>query len=135
MEKNMEKQVSILIVDDNKYAAQALGKLLEQNGHKVELAYDGEAALRIAHGSHVDAVILDIGLPGRSGYEIAHLLKETLRPPAVIIALTGYGQEEDKLMALDAGFDHHLTKPILSKEVEDVIFAHRAKIEKNGDER
>ncbi len=129
--KNNECHASILIVDDNKYAALALGKLLERDGHTVEIAYDGEAALRMAHQSPPDAVVLDISLPGRSGYEIARLLRQTMQSPALLIALTGHGQEEDRLMAREAGFDHHITKPVLSAEIEELIFAHKANIEKS----
>lgn len=123
-------QLSVLIVDDNRYSAEALGKLLEYDGHKVEIAYDGESALHIANASYLDAIVLDIGLPGKNGYEIARVLKQTMQSPAILIALTGYGQEEDKLMAQEAGFDHHLTKPILSREIEELVFTHKANIEK-----
>jgi CheY-like chemotaxis protein len=124
---NEKKPVRILLVDDNRNAALMLGKLLRHNGHTVEIAYDGDAALRIAPESRPDVIILDIGLPGKNGYEVAQLLKKKMTAPALFIALTGYGQDEDKKRAHDAGFDHHLTKPILVAEIEELIFAHQAK--------
>jgi DNA-binding response OmpR family regulator len=128
--KSIVMTPSILIVDDNQYAAQALGRLLEHNGSKVELAYDGESALRIASASHLDAIVLDIGLPGKDGYEIAYFLKYKMRSPALLIALTGHGQGDDKRRARQAGFDHHLVKPVLSAEIEKLVSAHIAKVEK-----
>lgn len=133
--KSIGRQISILIVDDNEYAARSLGNLLERNGHTIALAYDGETALRMARETYPDAIILDIGLPGMSGYETARILKQTMNPPAFLIALTGYGQEEDKRLAQEAGFDHHLTKPVLSTEIERLIFTHKTEVEKGKKER
>ena len=111
----------VLVVDDNPFVAHALGKLLQRDGYKVKIAYDGESALAITRHFDLDAVILDIDLPGKNGYEIAQTLKKELTPRTPLIALTGYGRTEDKERAKEAGFDHHLTKPILVKEVE-VLF-------------
>ena len=112
----------LLIVDDNKKAAEALGKLLTQDGYKVSFAYDGETAIALAQRSNPDAIILDIDLPGKDGYEVARILKYELNSPATLIALTGYyGRREDKQTAKDAGFDHHLTKPILVADIERLL--------------
>lgn len=103
----------ILIVDDNVDAAQSLGVLLRFRGNHVELAYDGHTAIEMAKRIRPEIVLLDIGLPGMDGYEVVKLLRsdEEFRN-TLIIAVTGYGQEEDRQQALAAGFNCHLTKPV-----------------------
>ncbi len=103
----------VLIVDDNYDGADSLAMLLEEVGHETHLAHDGVEALAVAERIRPDAVLLDIGLPKLNGYEVCQRLRE--RPWAgglVIIALTGWGQEEDRQRSLDAGFDTHLVKPV-----------------------
>ncbi len=105
--------LSLLLVDDNADGAESLAVLLRFMGHKVDLAYDGPAALAAAVTSRPHAVILDIGLPGMNGYEVARHLRD--RPETrdlLLIALTGYGRDEDRQKSNDAGFDHHLVKPV-----------------------
>jgi len=103
----------VLVVDDNHDSADSLGLLLELGGHVVDYAYDGQSALRRAADLMPEVVLLDIGLPGMDGYAVARQLRRDTRAAAVtLIAVTGYGQEEDKARARDAGFDHHLTKPV-----------------------
>jgi signal transduction histidine kinase/ActR/RegA family two-component response regulator len=109
---------SILVVDDNEAAANALGRLLELRGHEVKVAYTGLAGVDAARTYHPDLLILDIGLPDIDGYEVVRRLKDDPELHAAIIALTGYGQAEDKERALAAGFHHHLTKPVGLKELE-----------------
>ncbi len=107
----------ILVVDDNEDAAAGLSLLLELDGHDVRAAHDGAAALRVSEEFAPDIVILDIGLPGMDGYEVARRLRA--RPDGshtTIIALTGYGLEEDRRRSFAAGFDHHVVKPIRSSE-------------------
>jgi CheY-like chemotaxis protein len=103
----------VLVVDDNVDAATSLALLLKLDGHDVALAHDGPAALVAARTFNPKVILLDIGLPGMSGYEVA---RELRRDPAfsetTLIALTGYGQAEDRRRSKTAGFDHHLTKPI-----------------------
>jgi PAS domain S-box-containing protein len=103
----------VLVVDDNVDAATSLALLLKLDGHDVKLAHDGPAALAAARSYAPQVILLDIGLPGMSGYEVA---RELRRDPAfaetMLIALTGYGQAEDRRKSKSAGFDHHLTKPI-----------------------
>ncbi len=102
----------ILVVDDDHDAADSLALLLTLLGHEVRTVYDGPAALRAAHGRLPRFVLLDIGLPGMDGYEVARRLREQPGRDAVrVIALTGYGREEDKRRAREAGCDAHLTKP------------------------
>jgi CheY-like chemotaxis protein len=109
--------LKILIVDDNEAAAHGLEKLLTYKGHEVSLAYSGESALPAAQKSKPDVVLLDIGLPDISGYEVAAQLR-THSPSLFLVALTGYGQEEDKNKAMDAGFHYHLTKPVGVTDIE-----------------
>jgi CheY-like chemotaxis protein len=101
------------VVDDNVDAAESLALLLRLRGHEVEVAYDGAAALETAGAFHPEVVLLDIGLPGLDGYQVASRLRRRRRTAgALLVALTGYGQEEDQQRAREAGFNHHLTKPV-----------------------
>jgi CheY-like chemotaxis protein/two-component sensor histidine kinase len=103
---------SVLVVDDNADAAQTLAQWLTLDGHAVFVAHDARAGLDIAEREPVDAFILDIGLPGMNGYELAQRLRAMPRSAhALLIALTGYGQEADRQRSMEAGFDHHLVKP------------------------
>ncbi len=102
----------ILVVDDNRDAAEATSVLLELSGHEVKTVGDGPEALASAPVYAPDVVLLDIGLPGMDGYEIAVRLRQVAETrSSCIIALTGYGQPADRARARAAGFDHHLTKP------------------------
>ena len=112
----------VLIVDDNADAAELLGALLEVDGHSVELAHDGRAAVSAAQAFGPDFVLLDIGLPGLDGY---HVLQELRGMPGVaaatIVATTGYGREEDRTRCLAAGFDEHLTKPVDLVRIQRIL--------------
>jgi CheY-like chemotaxis protein len=103
----------ILLVDDNRDAAEVLGDVLRGFGHEVAVAHDGTSALAIASTFAPDAALLDIGLPGMDGHELAQRLRELLpaRPPR-LVALTGYGQEGDRERSRAAGFEAHLVKPV-----------------------
>ena len=103
----------ILIVDDNYDGADSLAMLLEEVGHETHQAHDGVEALEVAERVRPDAVLLDIGLPKLNGYEVCRRLRE--RPwgeELMIVALTGWGQDEDRQRSLEAGFDTHLVKPV-----------------------
>ena len=103
----------VLLVDDSVDAAEALSMLLETLGHEVRTMHDGTSALAIVDEFRPEVVILDIGLPGMDGFALARELRK--RPSTrdvLLIALTGYGGDEDRLRARDAGFDHHLVKPV-----------------------
>jgi PAS domain S-box-containing protein len=103
----------ILVVDDNTDSAQAIEMLLELAGHHVEVAHDGLLALDVARRLHPDVVLLDIGLPGMNGYEVARQLRSLPEfRDTVLVALTGYGQSQDRRRSEEAGFDHHLVKPV-----------------------
>jgi len=103
----------VLIADDNKDAADSLGILLEIDGHEVRVAHGGRAALALAQAFRPEVVLLDIGMPELSGYEVAEALRREPWGKAIqLIALTGWGQESDRRASKAAGFDRHLTKPI-----------------------
>lgn len=103
----------VLVVDDNRDAADTLAELLRMLGNEVLVAHDGNGALASAPGFKPDVVLLDIGLPDVNGYEVARRLRQVagMRQPR-LIALTGWGQHEDKRRAAEAGFDDHWTKPV-----------------------
>jgi PAS domain S-box-containing protein len=102
----------ILVVDDNVDAATSVGHLLKMWGHEVQTAYNGPDALSMARTFKPQIVLLDIGMPGMSGYDVAKQLRSEPEFRGLIItALTGYGQPEDRRRSREAGFDHHLTKP------------------------
>jgi PAS domain S-box-containing protein len=101
----------VLVVDDNTDAAESLATLLQQGGHKVSVAHDGPTALAIGARERPRVVLLDIGLPGMDGYEVCRQMRRNGLEESLIVALTGFGQEEDKLKSKEAGFDGHLVKP------------------------
>jgi signal transduction histidine kinase len=103
----------VLVVDDNRDLAASLRELLEMQGHDVREAHDGVEGVHVASEFKPDLVLLDIGMPRMNGYEAAGLIRRRLRHHAVrIVAITGWGHENDKLKALEAGFDLHMTKPV-----------------------
>ncbi|HLE84701.1 MAG TPA: ATP-binding protein [Thermoanaerobaculia bacterium] len=103
----------ILVVDDNRDSAESLGMLFRLLGHEVRVAHDGLEAVAVAAELRPDAVVLDIGLPKLDGYGVAARIRgEEWGREATLIAVTGWGQEEDKERARAAGFDHHLVKPV-----------------------
>ncbi|HKO21800.1 MAG TPA: response regulator [Candidatus Eisenbacteria bacterium] len=103
----------VLVVDDNVDSAESLAMLLRLGGHEIETAYDGFQAVAAAERFLPDLILLDIGLPGMDGYEVAARLREgSAGRELVLIAVTGWGQEEDRRRSREAGFDAHLTKPV-----------------------
>ena len=103
----------LLVVDDNVDAAEGLAAMLQIWGYTVETAYDGPSAIERARAKPPNGAILDIGLPQMNGYEVARRLRaDPATKDALLIALSGYGQDEDRQRARDAGFDHHFVKPI-----------------------
>jgi CheY-like chemotaxis protein len=101
----------VLVVEDNPACRDSLCLLLSLSGFQVEQARDGREGVQKALTWRPAAAVVDIGLPVLDGYEVARCLREALNGLIVLIALTGYGQPEDRQRALAAGFDHHLTKP------------------------
>jgi CheY-like chemotaxis protein len=103
----------ILLADDNRDAAESLAIILRLEGHEVELAHDGAAALRAFAQNRPDVALLDIGMPSTSGYEVARQIRANPDGARVLlIAITGWAQDSDKAQSRAAGFDHHLTKPV-----------------------
>jgi CheY-like chemotaxis protein len=102
----------ILVVDDNLDAARALGTLLGLLGHQVTLAPDGPEALALIPAANPELVLIDIGLPKMDGYALAAAIRGAGLHRAALVAVTGYGREEDLRRSREAGFDHHLVKPI-----------------------
>ncbi len=114
----------VLVVDDNEDAGELLGFMLEQEGFEAVIVNDGPTALRAASTLAPSVVILDIGLPGMSGYEVATKLRAKAGfSDTAIIALSGWGSPEDKRRALDAGFDLHLTKPVFLEDLRRALGA------------
>ena len=112
----------VLIADDNADAAESLQMWLELSGHEVHTALSGPEALRLAETMQPQVALLDIGMPGMSGLEVAARIREApWGREMVLIALTGWGQEEDRRRSAEAGFDHHLTKPIMPDAIEELI--------------
>jgi CheY-like chemotaxis protein len=112
----------LLVVDDNKDAAESMSMLLELWGHEVICAYDGRTALETAATYRPDAVFLDIGLPEMDGYEVAERLRELPgSSKAVLVAITGYGQDADRRRSREAGIDHHLVKPVAPETLHNLL--------------
>ena len=117
----------VLIADDNVDAASSLAVVLQSLGHAVEIAHDGVAAVEIAERFRPDIAILDIGMPHMDGYEAARRIRQSIdRKECLLVALTGWGQDEDKRRARDAGFDEHLTKPVDPAQLLMILAANRA---------
>jgi PAS domain S-box-containing protein len=116
------RPLRVLVVDDSEDTTELLGTLLEMAGHSIQVAHTGPSALEVAAAFRPDAIILDIGLPGLDGYQVAQRLREdpALRSIA-LIAATGYGQEEDLRRSREVGFDRHLVKPIDPGELQRLL--------------
>ena len=112
----------ILVVDDNQDSAETLALLLTFSGHDVRVAHEGDTALETASAFLPHAIILDIGLPKMDGYEVARRLRiQPQMKNCFLVALTGYGQDEDRQRSKEAGFDHHLVKPVDPVELQSLI--------------
>ena len=115
-------QLRILVVDDNKDAAESLAKLLTRTGNEVCIAYDGRSALEEAATFRPNVVLLDIGLPGMSGHDVARRMRQMPEvKDAVLVAQTGWGQDEDKRLSEEAGFNAHLVKPLDPAELRRLL--------------
>jgi signal transduction histidine kinase/ActR/RegA family two-component response regulator len=117
----------VMVVDDNRDAADTLSLVLRMSGHEVLVGHSGKDALELGSREHPDAIILDIGMPDMTGYEAARRVRrEAWGRQVLLVAVTGWGQEDDKEKARAAGFDRHLTKPIDPNQLEDVLTAFLA---------
>jgi CheY-like chemotaxis protein len=118
--------VRVLVVDDNHDAADSLSMMLRQMGLEARTAHDGASALRLCEAFHPHLVLLDIGMPGMNGYEVARAIRSLkVCGDPLIAAVTGWGQESDKARAREAGFDQHFTKPI-SEQALHLLLAEAA---------
>jgi CheY-like chemotaxis protein len=108
-------------VDDLRDAADSLAMMLEMMGHESRTAYDGLEAVQTAGAFQPNVVFLDIGLPKMNGYEAARRIRDEATGKMVLVALTGWGQEEDRQRSMQAGFDHHLTKPVEPAALERLL--------------
>jgi CheY-like chemotaxis protein len=114
----------VLIVDDNADAAHSLALLLRVWGNDVSVAHDGPEALESVMMQKPDVIFLDIGLPGMDGYQVARRLRELDNGDiSLLVAMTGYGQEDDRRRSLEAGFDRHLVKPVEPETIRDLLTA------------
>jgi CheY-like chemotaxis protein len=112
----------VLVVDDNRDAAESVALMLRLDGHDVRVAHDGPAALEAARSFRPEVVLLDIGLPRMSGHEVAaRLLQQRHNGRPLLVALTGYGQDEDRRRSREAGFDHHLVKPVDPQTLRELL--------------
>jgi PAS domain S-box-containing protein len=122
------RSLRLLVVDDNMDAAESFALLLLASGHKVRTAYDGPSAVEAARVYRPDVAFLDIGLPGLNGYEVARAIRlQSENEKVVLVAMTGYGQETDRKLSKEAGFDHHLVKPADFDKVKQILAAVVAK--------
>jgi CheY-like chemotaxis protein len=114
----------ILVIDDSRDAAESMALLLKLRGHEVRTAHDGGEAIPAAEAFQPDVVFLDIGLPGMDGYEVARRMRrQQTGSKVLLVALTGYGQDEDRRRSGEAGFDHHLVKPADPAAVDSILAA------------
>lgn len=115
------RQRRILLVDDNQDTVQSLARLLKLRGHEVATAFDGVAALKLAHEFQPDFLLLDLGLPGLDGYELARRLRAQGFTRTPIVAISGYAQEGDRIRSREAGFNYHFAKPVDFEALAELI--------------
>ena len=113
--------LKVLVADDNKDAADSLQRILSFYGYDVKVAYDGSAALDAGRDFSPHFAILDIGMPGANGYDVARQLRARQGKEVTLVALTGWGQEADRRRSMEAGFDYHLTKPVDPQDLNDLL--------------
>ena len=112
----------ILVVDDNEDGANSLGQMLEMMGNEVRVAHDGLAAIEAAEESRPQVILLDIGMPKLDGYDACRRIREQpWGKDTLVVALTGWGQDEDRRRTSEAGFDYHLVKPVESGQLVKVL--------------
>ena len=112
----------ILLADDNADFANSLGDLLKARGHDVRIVYDGEDAIRAAQEFKPEVAFVDIGMPKIHGYDVARRMRSMPETSgALLVAVTGWGQEHDRKRAREAGFDRHLVKPVDPDEIDAIL--------------
>ena len=118
---NGPPKLRVLVVEDHADTAASMAVLLRIHGHEVEVAPDGPSALRIAADRPPDVALLDIGLPGLSGWHVARRLRERAGKTPLLIAVTGYGRDEDRRRSVEAGIHLHLLKPVDPEALETLL--------------
>ena len=114
-------QRRVMVVDDNHDSADTMAELVKIWGYEVRTAHDGPGALDCARSFRPHVVLLDVGLPGMDGYELAQRLRAEGLAGNLMVSVTGYGQDEDRRKAEEAGFDHHLTKPVDPRQLQPLL--------------
>ena len=116
------RPLNILIVEDNTDTAESLEAFLALSGHSVRVAHSGAAAIEMALCEKPEVVLLDIGMPSMDGYEVVRRLRTEMgTDSATLVAITGFAQARDRKRALEAGFDHHLAKPLDLRKLDDIL--------------
>ena len=118
----------VLVVEDNLDAAETLKELLELWGYDARVVHNGHAGLQAVPEYQPQVVLLDLGLPGLDGYEVARRLGGLAAPRPLLVAVTGYGLDEDRRRTREAGFDHHLTKPVNPEELRRLLQTATARL-------
>jgi CheY-like chemotaxis protein len=119
---SIDSTARVLVVDDNRDAADSLAMVLQLNGNDVRAVYTGEDCISTAQSFKPEIIILDIGLPGLSGHEVGREIRAAeWGQDILLVALTGWGQESDRQMSAAAGFDHHLVKPVSPDELMELL--------------
>lgn len=114
--------MKILVVDDNRDGADSLATMLELSGHQVQTAYAAHQGLELLEAFRPHVMLTDIGLPDLDGYELARRIRASASGRnTILVAVTGWGQQEDRRRAFEAGFDHHLTKPIAPEILDSLL--------------
>lgn len=113
----------VLVVDDNRDAADSIGEILTMLGNEVRVAYDGVAAMAAVTAFNPAVVFLDIGMPRMSGHDVCREIRRTHSHPVMLIALTGFGHQTDRAHSLEIGFDEHLVKPISVDALQKTLAA------------
>ena len=113
----------VLVVDDNEDAAASLAMMLGMMGYEVRMAHDGLEAVRAADEFTPEAALLDIGLPHLSGYDVARHIRSHQGEEVLLVAITGWGTAEDVKRSMDAGFNHHFTKPADPERLRNILLA------------
>lgn len=113
----------VLLVDDNVDSTEPLSLLLQAKGHDTRVAVEGEAAITLAEEFQPTCVVLDLGLPGIDGYEVARRMRAKHGPGLTLVALTGWAGKDVRAKAAEAGFDYHLVKPVNWEELERIVTA------------
>jgi PAS domain S-box-containing protein len=122
---NGAPKLRVLVVEDNRDTAKVEELLLRKYGHEVAVAHDGLAAIHVANNFQPHVALIDIGLPSLNGYEVASRLRQQGFDQQLLVAVSGYGQSEDRQRSRDAGFDHHLVKPVNQQELLRILGAVR----------